>query len=329
MRRTNLVFVVVSLLIAWCGATAQLSVLPPDRPCQGVTAKEPANVTLQRGTEVELVLLHHINAQHTPVGSTVYLGVAEDVVADGQVVIPRGRFVEGTVEEVVKQRPLGRPGSASLSVRSVVAVDGTELPLSADFTAHGRDRLKTTVKTAVVLVGPLYLFSRGRMANVEKGSRFIATVAEDREIGPPVLTPGADLLPEATIRTSAFLDSETMYLYLEKKSNLYPIQVWIESPDDRPLSDAEARSLSLVRVNDLVVPEPVEVRDLTAKQYDKDHDKVKERKVTFDTWKVLRYCDPGPCELGFRTELDDGSSFESIASLQMKVVKKNSGGQRQ
>ena len=62
-----------------------------------------ANVTLRGGTEVELILLHHINAQHVPAGSTVYLGVAEDIVAGGQVVIPRGRFVEGTVESVVKQ----------------------------------------------------------------------------------------------------------------------------------------------------------------------------------------------------------------------------------
>jgi hypothetical protein len=166
------------------------------------------------------------------------------------------------------------------------------------------------------------MFTKGRMAYVEKGSRFVATISEDRAIAPPAFTSGDGYLAKPSIGTSVFLDDDTRHLAIEKKRKLSPIEVWVELPDGRTLSESELQRLSLVRVNDLVVPETVEALSVSEKQYDKDGDKIKERKLTFDAWKVLRYCDAGPCELRFRGQLDDGSSWESVARTEMKIVKK-------
>lgn len=60
-------------------------------------ASEPQHVALPPGTPVPLVLARQINAGDTPEGSFVPLLVAEDLLANGKVAVPKGTLATGKV----------------------------------------------------------------------------------------------------------------------------------------------------------------------------------------------------------------------------------------
>jgi glucose/arabinose dehydrogenase len=75
----------------------------------------PAMVTLPAGTDLRVRLDSDLGSKVSRAGDSFTATVADDVVSDGQVVIPRGAQAEGTV---IDAKPLGRfKGGAALAVR--------------------------------------------------------------------------------------------------------------------------------------------------------------------------------------------------------------------
>jgi hypothetical protein len=86
-----------------------------------------------RGTTLKLILNDNLSTKETNVGDKFHATVAEDVTADGRVMIQHGATVQGTVTEVEQAKRLaGLRGKAKMMLRfdSVVTVNGSR-PLVA------------------------------------------------------------------------------------------------------------------------------------------------------------------------------------------------------
>jgi len=82
-------------------------------------------------------LLDRVSSATAKKGQTVHFAVAEDVLAAGIVVIPRGTPAEGVVANVRKGIPGKQDGSLRLEPRELLLSDGSRLKLSRN--APGQD----------------------------------------------------------------------------------------------------------------------------------------------------------------------------------------------
>lgn len=85
------------------------------RPQQQQVPPPPARVSIPAGVRLRVRLDQDLGSKISQAGDTFSATVADDVVVNGQVVIPRGARAEGTV---IAARPLGRfKGGAELALR--------------------------------------------------------------------------------------------------------------------------------------------------------------------------------------------------------------------
>jgi hypothetical protein len=277
----------------------------------GALAAPGESSTIPAGAEVELELLHHLNSKYCPVGTEVFLRVSEDFVQDGRVLIREGTPVTGTIREAAKSKAMGRAGSMNISVKRLQAVDGTLIPLEAEISSQGRKRTGATVGM-VFAFGLPGLFSKGRMAYAEKGTVYSASVSIDREIDPTsfdekIRPPEVE---EADYEAKITNLSPDVTLAIEKGKKLDPMRFRIRAPEGFDLADLDLLSLALVQVDELVLPDPVAVSEVSGAS------------VVFEPWSVMQYCDAGDATLHFRGNLRDGSSFGATSRIRMTIKKK-------
>ena len=100
---------------------------------------EPTRVTVPAGTTLTAEVTDGASSANAQVGDRVSARVAEDVYAGGELAIPAGSRVSGTVTDVQGLRRVG--GRARLAVRfdSVELPDGTRAPIYAAWSATGRN----------------------------------------------------------------------------------------------------------------------------------------------------------------------------------------------
>jgi hypothetical protein len=111
---------------------------------------KPAPLVVPSGTAVNVSLGSALGSKLSKIGQTFTGSVAEDVVIGGEVAIPKGATVNGTVTDA---KPLGRfAGGASLDVRlDSINVNGADLPVQAKatpFSAKGKGK-----RTAILAGG--------------------------------------------------------------------------------------------------------------------------------------------------------------------------------
>lgn len=142
-------------------------------------AASDGEVLLPMHQEVSLELAHHVTSAYNAQGSPVFFRVAEDVLAEGQVVLRTGQVVKGTVGATKKGRSFGRSGSIDLSVRSLEAIDGSLVPLDGELEWKGRTRTGATIGGVVALgvlggflvKGPVGCPRKERRVHDVRGSR--------------------------------------------------------------------------------------------------------------------------------------------------------------
>jgi len=91
-------------------------------------AQNPAPVTLPAGTQLALILTHPIDSKNMHRGDTIFAETTAPVLAENQVVIPAGAFVQGKVEKPTRQGSRAELLMQSVSVAlpdgSVVSMKG-------------------------------------------------------------------------------------------------------------------------------------------------------------------------------------------------------------
>lgn len=175
-----------------------------------------------------------------PVGTTVYGELAEnvvskkkfthvddrieafvwrDVIVDGQVVIERGAPVRLRVAKVKRRKLAGIPGKVDLEARSLVAVDGSEIPLEGGYGRAGRRRTAAVVALATLLAWQMVLI-RGKDVVLETGTVFSTTVTHDRWV--EIDTMSLKLPANAWRSEAVVLDD---LLAAKKKPRYLPLQL--------------------------------------------------------------------------------------------------------
>lgn len=132
---------------------------------------------LRAGTPVLMVTTSPISSRRARQGQRFDLAVAEDVLVDGMVVIPRGSRGVGDVARVVEKGMFGKAGKLEVRVL-FVEVGGRRIRLDGRATDKGKSGLGPTA-AAVVLVGVWGGFVTGKSAVIPAGSTLTGHVYED------------------------------------------------------------------------------------------------------------------------------------------------------
>lgn len=115
------------VLVLAAEAVAQ-DALPPQVSTQTPAAQH--SVTLPRDFELSMTLLETVSSATATRGQVLRLAVAEDVVVDGLIVIPRGTPGAGVVARVQKGKPGKRDGYLIVKPAELTLADGTKVKLT-------------------------------------------------------------------------------------------------------------------------------------------------------------------------------------------------------
>ncbi|GMU57728.1 MAG: hypothetical protein AMXMBFR33_68740 [Candidatus Xenobia bacterium] len=150
-------------------------------------------VVLKEGTPLLLTTVDRLVSGEVPAGSVVRYKVDRDVLGpQGQVLIARGADARGKVLKSEGSGFFGRSGALDISLETVVAADGTSVPLRAVRAATAADQ-ETAVIVGGILLSWAFIFMEGDDIDIPAGTPLDAFV----DLDTPVAKPGArvKLLP--------------------------------------------------------------------------------------------------------------------------------------
>ncbi len=272
-------------------------------------------VVLPAGMSLPLVLQHHVNSAYTPAGSPVFFRVARDLVVNDQVLVAEGALVTGKMAQAAERGRVGRSGMMLVSVDSVTGVDGTRVPVDADWSRQGRSRGAATVGWTVVW-GLAGLITKGVNPYMEKGDTLDAVVSSATPIDPAAAVPKAgpvDLGPEYAVTEHQWAGDRAngeKLIDIERSKDLKSIAFKIALPPETADGTRTLESLRLYEVDGVIVPDqvkPILVEDGAAQ---------------FDGWSIARYCANGKTSLLFVGSDADGRAFHASRSLKIEIKKK-------
>src|SRR3954451_11939136 len=145
-----------------------------------------AQVTVPDGTKIRVRLDQTLSSGTADQGQVVELSVTEPIKVDGQVVIPEGSRVAGTVTTAQEKRHMGRAGKLDFSIDRVRAADGEWIPLR--YTINKKSGGSHAVSTGVLTAGaavlfwpaaPAFLLIKGKDVTINKGVVFDAFTDAD------------------------------------------------------------------------------------------------------------------------------------------------------
>jgi len=134
-------------------------------------------VVLKAGTVIPLETMNVIKSNNATVGQTIDLRVTRDVMAEGQTVIPAGSIAKGQITRSEKAKGLGKAGFLSIQIKSVTAVDGQEVYLSGGNVSEEGEEKQTIAIVLGLFVCILFLFMKGKDAQIPPGFSFNSNVA--------------------------------------------------------------------------------------------------------------------------------------------------------
>lgn len=137
--------------------------------------------TLQTGSEFSLILLDQLSSKTSPKGTPFDLEVAEDVLKNGQLLIPAGTRAVGEVTHSNPKGAFGKSGKLEAAIMYMI-IDGRPVRMSGRLSAAGENGTTETVLTAVA-VGMLAFAVTGKSATIPKGTRLRALLDKSVTIG--------------------------------------------------------------------------------------------------------------------------------------------------
>lgn len=133
-------------------------------------------VVVKSGTLVPLELLNTISSKECRTGQIITFRVLRDIVVDGKTAIEAGALAKGQVIRVKKTQLFGGQGELQVNIKSVTAVDGTEVFLNGgDLSDEGDNKVVVSVVlTFLCLFGFLI---KGSNAEIVAGAQCQAFVS--------------------------------------------------------------------------------------------------------------------------------------------------------
>jgi len=170
-----------------------------------------AEVTIPDGTKLRVRLDQSISSATAEQGQAVELSVTEAVKVGGQIVVPDGARVTGTVTEAHEKRHMGRAGKLDFSIDRVRSADGEWVPLRYTVTKKSGD--SHAVRTGVITAGaavlfwpaaPAFLLMKGKDITLNKGMIFDTFTDQDHvlKMAAQSTTPPVEAHPAANVAST-------------------------------------------------------------------------------------------------------------------------------
>lgn len=139
-------------------------------------------VTLEAGTNLSVETISYLSSETLMAGLIIDFKVRQDVIVDDKVVIKAGSIAKGQVERVSPAKGIGKAGYIAVKMKSVEAVDGTQVSLTGgDLYNEGEDK-QTLALVLGILVCILFLTIKGENAYIPSGYEVIPSVAISTKI---------------------------------------------------------------------------------------------------------------------------------------------------
>ncbi len=119
----------------------------PAPPAQQPAAPAPPPVTVAAGTLLDVEFLDTLSSATAVAGDPFLARLAYDVVQNGEVVIPAGSTVFGTVTEAVSLKKIGGRARLGLEFTSLELPSGRSAALNAVFAEEGKSETKKDAAT--------------------------------------------------------------------------------------------------------------------------------------------------------------------------------------
>ena len=140
---------------------------------------------IPKDTNINLELIDPISSKKSKEGNTFRLKTIENLLINDVVVIPANQEVLGTITKARKNGMLGRKGRLEFKIDSIKAINGVNVPLTAEVKGKGHsDNGAVAVAAAVSLVGGLFM--KGTNIYYEPGQKFVAVVSTDTDLNTTV-----------------------------------------------------------------------------------------------------------------------------------------------
>lgn len=147
-------------------------------------------VMIPVSTLVTMKTLEPLDSKTAQEGETVQFAVADDVVVDGIVAIPRGMEATGTITKARKSGRFGKDGKIEITFHSVRAADSTPVDLIVG--EKTKEEYKRTAgavgasAAGAIILGPVGLvgglFIHGNDVNIPEGTTMYAETAKDTDV---------------------------------------------------------------------------------------------------------------------------------------------------
>jgi hypothetical protein len=128
------------------------------------------SIILPNNSVIPVKTVDQLSSDKLTTGQEVILYVAADVKIKGETVITSGTPVYGMVQESKNAQMAGISGKILISIRSTVAVDGTNILLSGQFSDAAQSEVGGTVAVGVILC-PLALLNTGEDGIIPVGAQ--------------------------------------------------------------------------------------------------------------------------------------------------------------
>jgi hypothetical protein len=158
-------------------ATLAAVPLSAQNPQSGERARAAANsatkmpVIIPAGTPLTVAIDEDLSSASVNQGQQVAFHLPADYSEFGHVLIASGTPVRGTVSHVARRSAGGNPGSVTVSVTSVRAVDGTRIPLRGTTKVKGKSRQGQAAALGVLTFG-IGATKKGLSAVIPAGTQF-------------------------------------------------------------------------------------------------------------------------------------------------------------
>lgn len=141
--------------------------------------KNYEKILLKSGTLIALESAQEINSGNVIAGQSIDFFVRNDIRVDDKVVVRKGTVAKGLVQRVQKAKGIGKEGYVEIEIRSLTAVDGSDIMLTgAKVYEEGEDKQTLSIVLGV-LVCILFLTMKGKNGVIPQGYTVDARVGND------------------------------------------------------------------------------------------------------------------------------------------------------
>ena len=143
---------------------------------------QTSKTKIEEGTIILLKSLSIISSNTSMDGESIDFYCAENIVVDNKIIIKKNSKVTGRIESSEKSRSLGKEGSLKIIFNYISAIDGQNIPISGVYNYVKGDNKSGTAVGLSFVFSPLFLFVKGKEANIPIGSLIEVYITQEINI---------------------------------------------------------------------------------------------------------------------------------------------------